>query len=143
MEVLGLLRSKLACLKTFLEATRAFAARARAGDFAGLDAFERDRDASLRALALFDRRLSAVAGAIAPEGESALSEADRGAARAALAAQSVLLEEIFRLDAGIMRAIEAEQLRLLREVAAADRSRDVMNRFKSGAESAPGLDRTV
>lgn len=143
MEVLGLLRSKRQCLVAFLEATRAFAAQAQAGDFSGLDAFERERESALRALGLFDRKLTESVADFPAERRTAEFLAE---VNASIEEQGRLLEEAFSLDARIMRDIESEQLRLVRELAAAGRSKEIVNRFKSGSApsaDATGLDRHV
>ena len=71
MDVLSLLRSKNRCLEKFLEASTDFLTQARSTDsLPDLPAFEARRDAILKAIDLYDRKVNE-AVAMLPQGPKA------------------------------------------------------------------------
>lgn len=141
-ELLCLLRSKNRCLERFLEVTEEFWSAAETGHLDGLSVFESRRDATLKAIELFDRKIDETSALLRPE-ERDPSLADE--ARILIEAREVLVHRILGLDLKIIGRIEAERTRLLQDIGHTRRARDTLAKFKSGAGAEGGeeLDRTL
>lgn len=141
-ELLSLLRSKNRCLVRFLEMTEEFWKSAESGDLDGLAVFESRRDATLKAIELFDRKIDECSALLRPE-DQAPGLADE--AKALLAERERLVHRILALDLKIIERIEKERSRMLQEISSARKSRDSLSKFKSSliAEAGEELDRTL
>ncbi|OFZ21464.1 MAG: hypothetical protein A2X94_08120 [Bdellovibrionales bacterium GWB1_55_8] len=139
MEVLKLIRSQIRCLERFKEASSCFLAAADAGDFGGLDQFERNRASLLKGFDLFDRKITE---SVAQMGPGDRTPALLAEAEELLFTKSSLIQEIMGIDDRIIERISTEQLRISTEISRTQRSNSLMKRFKSGwvPESGEQLD---
>ncbi len=140
MDVLSLLRSKNRCLEKFLAISREYLDAGAA--FENLGIFETRRDATLKAIELYDRKLA--------ESISLIAAADRTpemieGVKRELDRKEQLVHEILDLDLRIIGKIEEEKNRLLQQVANARKGKEVLSRFKSTwvSESGEELDETL
>jgi hypothetical protein len=140
MDVLSLLRSKNRCLQRYLDLSVEFEdACENGGSLDGLAAFEQAREAILKAINLYERKIAEAAALIRP--------ADRTPAmieevKALLAQKEVLVHRILALDLKIIGRIEEARSALLKEMSGARKGKDAIAKFKSGwvAESGEELD---
>lgn len=139
MEVIALLKSRNRCLQRFLDITREFLASADRGDFGGLERFLASRDRILKALDLYDHKITRIINAL-NDREKRRSLA--AAVQPLVEAREQLIRDIFLVDREISARIDSEKLRVAGEMGATRRSRQNMNKFKSGwvAEAGEGID---
>jgi len=142
MEVLRLMRSKNRCLERWLNHSHEFLAQAQAGDFTQLRGFETQRDAIIKAIGLFDRKLTEVIACLPHEDRTQLMiegvklvEADR----------MRLVEEILVLDQKVIKEVEAEKARLSSSLGNSEKSKNTVKKFKSNwiPGSGEGIDRKL
>ncbi len=140
MDVLSLLRSKNRCLEKFLALSREFLDAG--AQVESLNSFESRRDATLKAIELYDRKLG--------EAISLITAIDRTpemieGVKRELARKESLVHQILDIDLRIIGKIEEEKNRLLQQVATARKGKEVLSRFKSSwiAESGEELDETL
>jgi len=127
--LLTLLRNKHRCLVKFLELSRAFLTEARIGDFSRLDTFERGREAILKTIALYDRKISL---AITELGSMDRSPALMAEIEKLLRDKDELLKQIFDSDQLVIAEIIREQDRIQRELKSTERNQAMVKKFKSG-----------
>jgi hypothetical protein len=135
MEVLKLLDSKNRCLNKFLKYSETFLMEAQAGNLTEIDRFQNQREAIIKALQLYDRKIS--------EETLKLSSLERTPALIASAQQAFLLREkiieaILKIDQNIMAEIEKEKNRLIQELSDSDKNHHLVMKFKSKWVSEPG-----
>jgi hypothetical protein len=128
MDVLSLLESKNRCLRRFLELSADFLRRAEQGDLSELDPFQTRRETVLRTLDLFDRKITEVVAHLSPEQRT--SQLVRQV-ELALAEKDDTVRQILIVDDKIIRRIEEEKTRIVRELASSEKSRSNIQRFKS------------
>lgn len=140
MDVLTLLRSKNRCLERFLGLSREFVADG--APVGQLDLFESRRDATLKAIELYDRKIAETVPLITDQ-ERTPELIQRVSAE--LARKEVLVHQIVDLDLKIIGRIEEEKNKLLQQAAVARKGRQALSRFKSTwvPESGEGLDETL
>lgn len=139
MDVLGLLQSKNRCLNRFLKITERFLS---AKDLSALPAFEQERESILKALDLYDRKITGVVmGLTDLERTPELSKQVEDA----LETKHFLVNQILALDEKIIARIEDEKSRLVREMNQTQKTRDTVNKFKSAwiPDSGDGIDETL
>ena len=141
-DVLRLVDSKTRCLQRFLELTKRFLSTAENGDFSGLNAFEIGREAIVKALGMYDRKVN--------ENVIRIPLADRNptlshAVQARLNEQGRLLKEIIKIDQHVMVCIEREKNRVQQELINSQKRHELAGRFKSSwmPESGEGLDQKL
>jgi hypothetical protein len=142
-EVLGLLRSKNRCLAKFLEASKAFLqANDTLGTLPSLDDFELKREAILKAIFLYERKINEAAAALTsdtktPEFIAMVEEA--------LNAKDKILAEISITDNRVLNLVEQEKMRVAKELTSSQKSRELMGKFKSSwvNESGEEIDRNL
>lgn len=129
MDVLSLLRSKNRCLLRFLEASKTFISEASSqGGLPSLQEFELQRESILKAIALFDRKTTeAVAHISAEDRTPQLSKAVGDL----LQIKDEILAEIMVVDQQVLKLVEEEKNRVAREIAANQKSRNLVQKFKS------------
>jgi hypothetical protein len=137
--ILTLLRSKNRCLERFIAISNEFLAQAGRGEFGDLEGFELRRESTLKAIELYDRKISEAVLQLA-EGRRTQSLVE--AVKDALDRKDALVHEILDIDMRIISLIEQEKNRLLQELSSARRGKDLLGKFKSGwvAESGEELD---
>lgn len=142
MEVLKLLRSKNRCLERFLTLSEEFLTLAVKGDFSELQAFQGRRESTLKAMDLFDRKISEVVTAL-PYAQRTPSLIE--AVKKALNEKEILVHQILEVDLKIISKIEDEKNNLLKELSSSRKSRAVLGKFKSTWVSGAGeeLDETL
>jgi hypothetical protein len=142
MEVLALLHSKKKCLRKFLTLSELFLASAETGDLTGLTRFEQQREIMIKALDLYDRKLTDAACAVPLAERTPELSAD---IQRILEDKAYLVQSILKLDNRIFACIEREKERLLREATAVHKNKEVTGRFKSAwvPEAGEGLDTKV
>lgn len=142
MDVIRLLKSKNRCLQKFLELSTEFLASAEAGDLTRLDRFQVRRESTLKALELYDRKISTVVETLPSERRT--SELIQAVSEL-LAHKDQLIQMILTTDNRIMLRIEEEKSRLLREMASNMKANETVKRFKSSwvSESGEGIDRKL
>jgi hypothetical protein len=129
MDVIGLLRSKNRCLQRFLEASEAFLAVTETGDFAGLSTFHERRESILKAIGLYDRKITEAVRTLDEirVKDPVLVETVRGA----LDAKTALIHKILSIDDKIVANIEQEKARVSRELSTTARTRETVGKFRS------------
>ncbi len=142
MDVLSLLNNKKRCLKRLLEINASFIALAEQGDLSRLPHYELDRGATIRALGMFDRKVT--------EAVREIPLSQRGPelsyqVQQHLDEQMTILQSLQTSDIKIMNLIESEMTRLKVDIASLEKSKDIVNRFKSNwmPESGEGLDQKI
>ncbi|MCM2324083.1 MAG: hypothetical protein NDJ90_12555, partial [Oligoflexia bacterium] len=105
MDVVNLLQSRNRCLRRLLESAGDFVAKAEKGDFTGLSAFLERRDSTVRAFELYDRRITALLGALTDE---AARQRLIERLRPVLAEREELVHSLLRSDERSFRLIENE-----------------------------------
>ena len=142
MDVLSLLQNKKRCLRHLLALSEGFAELAEQGNLSSLNLFETQREGVFKALAMFDRKLTAAVQALSAEERT--PDLSLGARRS-LEDEAFLVQSILNADNRILKAIEGEKARLTREMNSAQKSKELAGRFKSSwiAESGEELDRKV
>src|SRR5688572_23953438 len=139
MDVLKLLRSKNRCLEKFLRYSQEFLTYAEGGDLSTLQYFQSRRDATLKALQLYDRKISEMVAQLSPsERTTSLIES----VRQTLELKGKLIQSILATDQKIISKIEDEKKRILQELSSSDRNKQLVRKFKSGwiAEAGEKLD---
>lgn len=130
MDVLSLLRSKNRCLEKFLETTTEFVAQwEKAGQLGDLTAFQSSRDAILRAIDLYDRKISEAVQEISSVPHPSSNFVER--VRAVLEQKNRLIQKILLADEPILQKIEAEKSRIRGEIAANLKQSQLVQKFKS------------
>ena len=129
MDVLALLRSKNRCLEKFRDLSRDFLVDcARKEDFTLIQQFQNRRDSTLKAMELYDRKITeAVKFILDHERTPELVEA----VKSALARKDHFVQEILGLDLEIISRIEEAKNGLLREFASSRKSKESLSKFKS------------
>jgi hypothetical protein len=142
MDVLGLLQSKKKCLRRFLTVSETFLASAEQGDLSSLESFELQREAVIKALGMYDRKITEAVRAMPMEARTpALSQY----VQRDLDDEAYLVQTILKTDNRIVACIEREKERLSKEMAANRKNNELTGRFKSTwvPESGEGLDKKV
>ena len=143
MDVLSLLRSKNRCLLRFLEASKNFIAEAQSlGALPSLPEFEAERDSILKAIALYDRKITDAIPHISAENRTPeLSKA----VSASLEIKDDLIAEIMVIDQQVLKLVEEEKNRVARELASTNKNRNLVQKFKSTwvAEAGEEIDKTL
>jgi hypothetical protein len=148
MDVLKLLAGKNRYLLRFEQTSLAFLSATEApalplGDFEGaLSSLEKTRARILKAIELFDRKLTEVAESLPDEARSRANlDGLKGLARDT----DEILARLLKIDEKILQRIQQAKDRVSQEISAADRSRQTMNKFRSCwvSTSGEGLDQTL
>lgn len=129
MDVLSLLRSKNRCLEKFLQASSEFLTLARSsGTLPELPSFEARRDAILKAIDLYDRKVNeAVAGL--PRGPRPKELV--AAVEISLKEKDTLVHRILAVDEQILQLVEEEKTKVLKEMASNQKRAALTQKFKS------------
>jgi hypothetical protein len=131
MDVLKLLHSKNRCLERFLELSLGFLKSTDQQDFVLSDelvSFQSRRDATLKAMDLYDRKLTEAIGQLPPQQRTpALVQS----VKAELTRKETLVLQILDIDLKIMGHIESEKNRILKDMASTRKSKDMLSKFKS------------
>ena len=142
MDVVGLLESKNRCLRRFLELSSEFLLATDQGNFSGLEAFHTKRDATLKTLELYDKK-------IALEIPRIPTQAERTAAanrvRQILEERDQIVAKILNTDERIICRIEQEKARIAAELASSRKNKTHLNKFRSQwvPESGEELDKKL
>lgn len=142
VSLLKLIHGKNRALRRFLDISTAFLAVAEGGDLSGLQAFQNRRDSVIRALDLYDRRVS--------EGVSTLVAGARTEGlvqeiREALERKDALIHEILAVDLRIISLIDREKNEILKKISSTRKQRETLSKFKSAwlPEAGEELDGTI
>jgi hypothetical protein len=139
MKVLKLLESKNRCLNRFLRISEKFLSEARAGDLSHLNDFETKRDSVLKAIALYDRKISEEVTKLSPlEKTAPFIES----VKKSIQTKDSIIATIFSIDNYIINEIEREKTRLVQELSETDKNHHLVMKFKSKwiSESGETLD---
>ena len=142
MDVSSLLKSKNKCLEKFLELSSEFWDRAQTGDLSELVMFQTRREATLKAVDLYDRKINEIVSLMTSDKNSPALVAE---VKAALERKDALVKQILELDFKIIAKIEDEKARLVRELSSSRKSQEIAAKFKSTwiAESGEELDKKL
>lgn len=142
MDVLRLIGSKNRCLAQFEALSQNYVVLFEAGDFSGLAAFESGRASILKAIDLFDRKISEFLNRMPTAHRT--PELIR-ATRELVDEQDRLLASILKLDERIMSRLERARDATLQELNSSHKSRELMQKFKSSwvSESGEEIDRQL
>ncbi len=143
MDVLSLLRSKNRCLDKFLQLSTDFLIEAQRSDsMPDLPLFETQREAILKAVALYDRKLTE-AVALLPPGERPRALVQ--AVEASLQEKDTLVHRILLIDDQILARVEQEKTKLLKEIATNQKRTQSVQKFKSAwiPESGEEIDKKL
>lgn len=154
MEVLSFLRSRNRCLERYLSASQTFLNSAERGDFSGLESVQAYRDSVLRAIDLFNRKISASLNITAkgsslhiclPTLSAALPDNIKEEISWALSTREVLIHKILATDTKILLKLDEEKARIQRELGTTRKGGEIVRKFKSEwvGESGEGLDRKL
>ena len=128
MDVLTILRSKNNCLERFLALSLDFAKSMEANDLSGLAKFQENRENIIKALDLYDRKVSEVLVVLSPgQRTPQLIQA----VEAALAKKDELVHRILEEDLKIISGIEDAKNETLKELSATRKNKDLVGKFKS------------
>jgi hypothetical protein len=142
MDVVSLLQNKNKCLRGFLELSAEYVGIAESGDLSGIDAFSRKRDRMMSIIMMHDRKIVEATLALGAEERSpSLIQS----LNLLMQQEQEILAFILAADERITACIENEKNRILRDLAAAEKSKDMAGKFKSGwmPSAGEGLDQTV
>jgi hypothetical protein len=128
MELVKLLHSKNNCLVNFLNDSKKFLLRAQEADFSGLQSFHDRREATLKAIGLFDRKIADTIGYLSTVDKSPLLIET---IRRMQDAQDQTIQTILATDQVIIGLIEEEKKQLQKELASTDKSSQLVQKFKS------------
>jgi hypothetical protein len=127
-DVLRLLENKNRCLQKFLQVSEDLLVCARAGDFSTLSAVERRRDAIIKTLELYDRKIAEAVSLLPPsDRDSSLSKR----VEALLDAKNNLIQLILHGDEELMTRIRTEKDRIERAINEGERGNSVLKKYKS------------
>jgi hypothetical protein len=135
MEVVKILESKNRCLKKFLTYSQEFLRSAESGDFSTIQKLQDHRESVIKALQLFDRKITSTIQALRPEERT--PELMRSV-KAIITIEGELLQSIIETDQQIVSQIEEEKARLLKELSSSDKTAQMVKKFKSTWVSEPG-----
>ena len=141
-DVVSLLKSKNKCLQRFLEVSLTFLDQASSQDFSNLQGFQDQREASLKAIDLYDRKITESI-ALLPQLEH-MAELSF-AVEELLQRKHQIVAQIVAVDEKIVAQIELEKLRIQRELNQSQKSKDTVGKFKSAwvPNSGDSLDETL
>ena len=125
------IESKRKCLERFRDLSLQCTKRLAMGDFAGLKEFLEERDAILKAIDLYDRKLQEALKAVADGAQQSELQAQTRPTHLAVVQ---LVEEIRGLDGVLLEKIEAEGKRVEEEVSKANRAKEALGKFRSGLD---------
>lgn len=128
MEVIKLLESQNRCLNQFLKASETFLLEAQSGNLAGLELFQVQRDGILKALQLYDRKITEEASQL---GSHQLTSPLKTSIQQALNHKKQIVEFIFKVDQAIIEEIEKEKKQLVQELSNSDKNHQLVMKFKS------------
>lgn len=141
MDVLKLLRIKNKCLSKFLKVSEGFLESIRTKDLSDLLEFHARRDSIIRAIDLFDRKISE---AVARLDEIEKTNELKAEIERLITDKDEIIFKVLDVDARIMSHIGRESERIQREITDSQRQKDAIGRFKSGIDGEGGkLDREV
>ena len=145
MVVLKLLQSQNRCLERLLECTESFlehSFKLNSRDFSGLTSFQDQREVFLKAIHLYDRKISEVVSLLS---ESDKSDINIEKIRELIEVKEVLTKKLFDIDQKIITEIENEKCRLAQELSESDKNSQLVKKFKSKwvSESGETLDGTI
>ncbi len=142
MEVISLLRSRNRCLVKFRDLSAEFLDAARSGDFELLELFEVRREATLKALALYEGKVGEAASLLKPIHKTRALILD---IESLLMEREQLVQEIARIDQNLMACMESERVRLLKDLNSQRKSSELLQKFKSSwiPQAGEELDKTL
>jgi hypothetical protein len=129
MDVLALLRSKNRCLERFLEVTIHFWAEAQDGKLENLAFFENQRESTLKAIDLFDRKLAQSIEALPAKARP--NESLTKDIRAELDLKEALVHQILSIDLKIISKIEEARGQILKDLTQTRKGKESLSKFKS------------
>ncbi len=139
MDVIKLFQTKNRCLKKFLEVSTSLVNFLEKGDFSTLKEAESKREAILKAMELYDRKIS--------ETISLLSSSEKTAdlkksVMQELQTKTSLIELILKTEKKIVSSIEIEKEKIHKEILSTEKNKSMVKKFKSSwvAESGEGVD---
>jgi len=136
MDVLSLLRSKNRCLERFLQvSTEYLTEAARSEQLPDLTIFEAKREAILKAIALYDRKLSEAVTSL-PPGPRPRSLVQ--AVEDSLKEKDLIVHRILLIDDQILARVDAEKTKLLKEMTSNQKKTQAVQKFKSSWISESG-----
>jgi len=128
MDVLTLLRSKNRCLGRFLEISVDFLNTVDQEKLDGLTEFQNQREATLKAIGLYDRKISEVVTLLSPDQKSPeLVES----VKQELNKKERIIHEILDTDLKIISIIEDTKNKILQEISSTRKHKDMIGKFKS------------
>jgi hypothetical protein len=128
MDVLKLLHSQNRCLLKLLDKSRKFLADTESGDLSSLQFFQNYRDTVIKALILYDNKVSET---ISKLSTSEKSETLIESVRKTQVLKEELLQAILCIDQKIITRIEDERNRLLQELSISNKNNQLVRKFKS------------
>jgi hypothetical protein len=140
MDVIKVLQSKNRCLEKLLELSNVFLAKENtepSGEHfhSDLDAFIRERDAILKVLDLYDRKVTEVIRALPLSGRTPELISD---VQTVLAEKDRLIQSIILKDNELTQHIEQRKRKLQEDLISSRKSHDLAGKFKSTWVSEPG-----
>jgi triphosphoribosyl-dephospho-CoA synthetase len=119
-----------------------YIAELESGEFSGLQKFLEKRERIIKALDLYDKKISEVIEKMSP---TARDESLLEAIRACMVIKNDTVARIVKLDAKIMDKIENEMKSLVEELTGTRKNKDNLSKFKSTwvAKSGEELDKTL
>lgn len=135
-EIISLLRSKNRCLQQFLDLSASFWEEVDSGCFENVTSFETRRESMLKAIDLFDRKISEQVTLLPVDDRQAPELVET--VKRALHDKEILIHRILSLDLRILKKIDEERERLMRELTSTNKQKDTLSKFKSSWVSASG-----
>ena len=142
MDVLGLLQTKNRCLSRFITLTEKFLETSENGDLSSLAEFEENREAVVKTVQLFDRKITEAVNLLRPQ--------DRtpeliSSVRRSIAQTDALLATVISTDSRVLTRITEEKNRILRDLSSSEKNKSMVNKFRSGwvPESGAEIDKKL
>ena len=141
-DVLALLRSKTRCLERYFALSAIFLEQAEQGDLSELGPFHDQREAHLKAIDLYERKLSEAVTLLDPAYRTP-ELVER--VRMELLRKEEIVQRILSVDLQIIEKIERAKSSLLIELSQSRKSREILGKFKSSQSPLSGeeLDRKL
>jgi hypothetical protein len=135
MKLISLIKSQNNGMKRLIQISWDFLPAFEKGDFDQLESFQAIRDSILKAIELFDRKITEAVADLPAEYRSEVLKLQ---VSALLLEREGLFRELEAADAELISLIESEKNRLKKDLGLAEKQKNVIRKFKSQPEGPAG-----
>lgn len=135
MILLSLLRSKKRCIENFLEVSKEFSMNFDQDDVDGVIQFQQRRDTILKAIDLYDRKISEEVGSLSQDDKT-----DEFIEKVRMTSEAIdeVIAKVRIENELIVGLVEQQKEHILTEMRKSQTDRERIGRFKSGGQSRSG-----